>query len=108
MTTIAALITVFAPLIGAALAGFGDRWLNDKGSQRVTCGLMILATLASFYVFNQVAFEGQYTTYKLFTWIQSDGFDVSWGLQLDTLTVVMLSVVTLVSTTVHIYSIGYM
>lgn len=108
MTIIAALITVFSPLIGAALAGFGDRWLNDQGSQRVTIGLIILATLASFYVFNQVVFEGQYITYKIFTWIQSDGFDVSWGLQLDTLTVVMLSVVTLVSTTVHIYSIGYM
>ena len=36
-------LAVFLPLIGAALAGLGGRWLGDKGSMVVTCGGLTLA-----------------------------------------------------------------
>jgi NADH:ubiquinone oxidoreductase subunit 5 (subunit L)/multisubunit Na+/H+ antiporter MnhA subunit len=45
---------------------------------------------------------------QLATWINSGIFDISWGFMFDTLTVLMLVVVTTVSTIVHLYSIGYM
>ena len=41
-------------------------------------------------------------------WITSGELDMSWSLQIDTLTAVMLVVVTTVSSLVHLYSIGYM
>jgi NADH-quinone oxidoreductase subunit L len=40
--------------------------------------------------------------------IKSDGLDVAWALRVDTLTAVMLVVVTTVSSLVHLYSWGYM
>src|SRR3546814_12391825 len=45
---------------------------------------------------------------ELFTWIDSGSFEVSWALKVDTLTAVMLVVVTGVSSMVHVYSVGYM
>src|SRR3546814_2322235 len=45
---------------------------------------------------------------ELFTWIDSGSFEVSWALKVDTLTAVMLLVVTGVSSMVHVYSVGYM
>ena len=44
----------------------------------------------------------------LFTWIDSGTLQVDWALRLDTLTAVMLVVVTVVSSMVHVYSVGYM
>ena len=44
----------------------------------------------------------------LFTWIVSGDLQVDWALRIDTLTAVMLVVVTTISAFVHLYSIGYM
>ena len=44
----------------------------------------------------------------MFTWITSGDLKVDWALRIDTLTAVMLVVVTTVSALVHLYSIGYM
>src|SRR5689334_6720559 len=44
----------------------------------------------------------------LFTWIDTGDLQVRWALRLDTLSAVMLLVVTIVSSMVHIYSTGYM
>ncbi len=41
-------------------------------------------------------------------WIGSGDFQAHWALRFDTLTAVMLIVVTSVSACVHIYSVGYM
>src|SRR3546814_5502786 len=43
-----------------------------------------------------------------FTWIQSGSFDAQWALRVDTMTAVMLVVVTSVSSLVHLYGWGYM
>ena len=52
--------------------------------------------------------NGKLIVVKLFTWIDSGTLDVDWSLRVDTLTAVMLIVVTGVSSMVHVYSIGYM
>ena len=44
----------------------------------------------------------------LLPWITSGDLQVAWTLRVDTLTAVMLVVVTTVSSLVHLYSIGYM
>ena len=99
---------VFLPLLGAAIAGSFGRWIGDKGAQIVTCGTVVLATLVSWYLFIVVALGGEARTVILFEWISSGDLSLSWALKVDTLTAVMLSVVTTVSAVVHIYSIGYM
>ena len=99
---------VFLPLIGAVIAGFLGRAIGDRGAQLVTCGLMGLSALASLVVFYDVVVEGNDHVTHLFTWIDSGSFEVSWALRVDSLTAVMYSVVSVVSTVIHVYSIGYM
>jgi NADH-quinone oxidoreductase subunit L len=45
---------------------------------------------------------------KIGTWMESEMYEVKWGMMFDSLTVVMLVVVTVVSTLVHMYSSEYM
>jgi len=45
---------------------------------------------------------------EVFRWIDSESLNVSWGFHFDSLTVSMLIPVLIVSSLVHVYSIGYM
>ncbi len=99
---------VFLPLIGAIIAGLFGRQIGDRGAQLVTCGLLGVSALLSLVVFYDVAIAGNVRVTELFTWIDSGSFELSWALKVDQLTAVMLSVVTVVSCMIHIYSIGYM
>lgn len=102
------LIAVFAPLLGAFLAGLFGRKLGDTGSQVVTCSLMLLAAICSLLLFKDVNFGGNARVMELFTWIKSGELDVSWALRFDQLSCVMMVVINLVSCAVHFYSVGYM
>jgi len=99
---------VFAPLAGAIIAGFFGRLIGVRGAQAVTCGLMLLSAVLSGMAFVQVALGGQPQHVMVMTWIASGDFKLDWAFKIDTLTAVMLVVVTWVSTIVHIYSVGYM
>ncbi len=101
-------LIVFLPLLGAALAGLFGRALGDRGAQVVTSGLLAVSAVLSVLVFVDVALGGNARTTELFTWIDSGTFELSWALRVDTLTAVMFCVVTIVSSIVHVYSIGYM
>ncbi len=109
---------VFLPLIGACVAGLIAFYRHGKDdarshfldsvSQWVTCAGLLLSAAGAITIFLDVAMGGNSYTRELFTWIDSGSFEVSWALKVDTLTAVMLIVVTVVSSMVHIYSIGYM
>ena len=101
-------LIVFLPLIGAIIAGFFGRWIGDKAAMWTTCSLLVVSALLSVIVLIDVAGGGNARTTEIFTWIRSGDFDVSWALRVDSLTAVMLIVVTVVSAVVHIYSVGYM
>jgi len=99
---------VILPLIGAAIAGLFGRAIGDRGAQVVTCTLLGISALLAIVVFKQVAIDGQTRVTELFTWIDSGAFEFSWAVKLDTLSAVMLLMVTVVSWLIHVYSIGYM
>ncbi len=101
-------LAVFLPLAGAAVAGFGGRWLGRRGSQAVTCGAMLLAAALGCVCLAEVALGGRPRTVELFPWIVSGGFEAAWTLRFDQLAAVMVFVVTVVSAMVHVYSVGYM
>ncbi len=102
------ILAVFPPLFGSFIAAFFGRTIGDRGAQLVTVAGVVVSALASLVLFNDVALHGHVHTIELFTWIKSGSFVAPWALRFDTLTVVMLIVVTFVSSCVHIYSIGYM
>ncbi|HEY6335677.1 MAG TPA: NADH-quinone oxidoreductase subunit L [Alphaproteobacteria bacterium] len=99
---------IFLPLAGSIIAGLFGRFLRDRGAHVVTCGAMLLAALLGIVVFWQVAIDGQDRTIQLLSWVNSGSLEFAWALKFDTLSAVMVFVVTLVSCVVHWYSIGYM
>ncbi|HEY1506847.1 MAG TPA: NADH-quinone oxidoreductase subunit L [Stellaceae bacterium] len=99
---------IFLPLIAAIIAGFFGRWIGDRGAQLVTCAGVLIAAVLAIVIFLQVASGGQAATVDLFNWMDTGDLQVEWALRVDTLSAVMLCVVTIVSSMVHVYSIGYM
>ncbi|MBM3618246.1 MAG: NADH-quinone oxidoreductase subunit L, partial [Alphaproteobacteria bacterium] len=99
---------VFFPLIAAILSGLFVRKISVGAAQALTCGAMLLSAIAAGITFYDVAILGETQKVVLLNWISSGSFNVDWTLRVDTLTAVMLVVVTWVSTVVHFYSIGYM
>lgn len=98
----------FLPLAAALIAGFGGRILGDRGAQFVTCGALILSAILGVGVFIDVALGHHSYSQTLMRWVYSGDFQLNWALRFDTLSAVMIVVVTVVSACVHVYSIGYM
>ena len=97
---------VFLPLFGAIIAGILSLGSRDRAAELVTVTGLLLSLLFSIIAFAQVAIGGQPITIDIARWIVSGDFEAMWRLRFDTLTAVMLIVVTGVSSMVHIYSIG--
>ncbi|AVW91605.1 NADH-quinone oxidoreductase subunit L [Celeribacter baekdonensis] len=99
-------IILFAPLVGAIIAGFGWRVIGEKSAQYLTTGLLFLAALLSWVVF--LGQDGETHHITILRWIESGALSVDWGIRVDRLTAIMLIVVNTVSALVHLYSFGYM
>ena len=99
---------VFLPLLGALVAGLFGRLMGDRPSELVTTGFLLIAAVLSWVVFVEVALGHHTARVPLMRWVTSGELDTAWALKIDTLTAVMLVVVTTVSSLVHLYSIGYM
>ncbi len=99
---------VFSPLAGAVVAGLFRKPLGPKPAMYLTTALLFVSALLSLFALYDVAFRGHEVTLQLFTWFAVGDFSADWALRIDTLTAVMLVVVTGVSSLVHLYSIGYM
>jgi NADH-quinone oxidoreductase subunit L len=81
--------------------------LDTQFAQLITTGLLFFSMILSWIAFVQVGF-GRDEHVQLATWVASGDLKFAWALRVDTLTAVMLVVVTTISATVHLYSIGYM
>src|SRR5579884_3554520 len=103
-----AVAVVFLPLIAAAIAGLFGRAIGDRASQAVTCGGLLLSMVLGFFLFSQIMGQEGPQIVPIAAWITAGGVDVEWALRLDTLSGVMILVVTIVSAMVHVYSVGYM
>jgi NADH-quinone oxidoreductase subunit L len=103
-----AIAVVFLPLFAAVIAGFFGRAIGDRGAQLVTCGALLLAAVLGLFVFRDILAADGARDIPLATWIVAGGVDVAWSIRLDTLSGVMIVVVTVVSAAIHVYSIGYM
>ena len=99
---------IFLPLIGAIIAGLFGRFVGQKGAQLITVCCVALSSIFSFIAFYEVGLLKNTCYITLAPWIDIGMVNASWGFLFDSLTCVMLIVVTVVSTMVHIYSCGYM
>jgi NADH-quinone oxidoreductase subunit L len=74
----------------------------------ITTALLMISCVLSWIAFVDVGFAGRDARIVLFNFMTSGELKVDWALRVDSLTVVMLVVVTTISAFVHLYSIGYM
>jgi len=109
-------LTVFLPLFGFLFSGIfsriGEKKFSsnvvDRFAQYFSTGLLIASAVCAALVFADVYQNKTNQNITLISWISSGDFSANWSLKLDSLTAIMLVVVTFVSSLVHIYSIGYM
>ncbi len=102
------LACVFAPLVGAIIAGVAGKWIGRGGAKYVTILLMLVSFVCAAIIFKIVVIDNQQLNSVLYTWGASGSFHFNVGFLIDRLTAVMMITVTFVALLVHIYSIGYM
>jgi NADH-quinone oxidoreductase subunit L len=81
---------------------------GSRLAEIITTGLLIVSALLSWFAFVSVGFQGNGARIAVLNFITSGDLKIDWALRVDSLTAVMLVVVTTVSALVHLYSIGYM
>jgi proton-translocating NADH-quinone oxidoreductase chain L len=99
---------IFLPLLGAIFGGLFGKWIGNKGSVAITTLSIFLTFVLSVSMFKESIDLALNTHLIITTWISSGVFYCNWAFYFDTLTFVMLTVVTGVSTLVHLYSGEYM
>ncbi len=101
------LIVPLAPLFGAIVAGMFGRWIGRSGAHVVTIAGVTVSFIASVLVFRDVL-AGHTFNGTVYTWMTVGGLNLEVGFLIDSLTTMMMLVVTFVSLMVHVYTIGYM
>ena len=103
------LFIVFLPLLAAIVAGLGNKAIGNVAAKSVTTGALFASCLLSWPIFMSfVAGHGEPQVVHVLDWVQSGSLNFAWALRVDTLTAIMLVVITTVSALVHLYSWGYM
>ena len=101
-----AIITL--PLLASVSSGFFGRKIGVSGAQLISTSCIMITTLFAAITFFEVGLNNTPVSVSMFKWIDSESLNVFWGFNFDSLTVSMLIPVLIVSSLVHLYSIGYM
>jgi len=102
------LAIIILPLLGSIASGFFGRKIGVTGAQIITCTALIVTTMLAVVAFFEVGLNNIPVSIQVFRWIDSESLHVGWAFHFDSLTVSMLLPVLIISSLVHIYSIGYM
>ena len=102
------LTLALSPLVGSVIAGLFGKKIGRTWSHRVTILGVAIAFALSAIVFKLVIFEGQSYNAQVYQWMQVGSLSLEVGFMVDSLTAMMMVVVTFVSLMVHIYTIAYM
>ena len=102
------LAIIILPILGSVISGLFGRKVGVSGAQLITCLCVIVTMLLAIISFFEVGLNNTLVSISLFKWVDSELFKVLWGFNFDSLTVSMLIPVLIISSLVHMYSIGYM
>ena len=103
------LLTVIAPLAGAIIVGLFGQGMTEAQAHKIAIAGVLVAFIASVFIFYEMYltnFDPQ--IFDVYQWALIGEFSLGIGFLIDSLTVIMMIVVTFVSLMVHIYTIGYM
>ena len=102
------ILVLFLPVLSAIISGLFGRKIGTKGAGILTSTCISICVIISCCIFYETVLNSSPTYIKLWRWFDSDLLITYYGLQFDSITSIMLIVITSVSALVHIYSIGYM
>ena len=102
------LALLFLPLVSFIISGFFGKYIGDRLSEIITSLFVSISAVLALLIFYDVIIDGYTNNVVIASWIHSGSLNVNWSIKVDAVSAVMLVVVTLISSLVHIYSIGYM
>lgn len=103
------LIIALTPLVGCLLAGLFGKQIGRAGAHTATItGVAVSALLSAYVLYGFATGTRAKFDENIYTWLTMGSVDFSVGFLVDSLTAMMMVVVTFVSLMVHIYTIGYM
>jgi len=101
-------IALFAPFVSSLFAALFGMSSKKMFVGVIASTLLTISFLASAILALYVAQTGSSIHVTMADWISAGDLSIPFGFVVDQVSVTMMTVVTLVSTVVHIYSIGYM
>lgn len=102
------LLVIFLPLFSFFIISLMGRFFGRTGSSLIAFSLMLLTTLFSWFLFFEISVSKSLLILELFNWLNVDLLVIHWSFLFDSVTSLMLIVVTTISFFVHLYSISYM
>ena len=94
------ILIVFLPLLAAIVSGFLGNKIGNKFSEILTSLLVSISTILSIFVFHNVIMNDYNSNIIISSWISSGTLDVNWSIKVDSLSSVMLVIVTFISSLV--------
>ena len=101
-------IALFAPLVGSLVAALFSMRGKIAFTGWFTSLMLAVSMIASLNLLSFVYTTDIVLNVTLFEWMKAGSLNIPFGFIVDHVSVVMMTVVTVVSTMVHIHSIGYM
>lgn len=104
------IIIVLLPLFASIIVGLRTQKIQSGTAVFITVSSVLTAAFLSIYVLISTTLSGNtdVIVIELLRWIDVGNLQAAWSIRSDSLTNIMLVVVTVVSSLVHIYSVGYM
>src|SRR3990167_3548954 len=99
---------LFSPLVGSLFAALFGASKKTKMAGIIPSALLGLSLISSFVLLVSVLSSGETVHVEMMTWMATGDLYIPFGFVVDQVSVTMMMVVTLVSTVVHVYAIGYM
>nr|YP_010338955.1 NADH dehydrogenase subunit 5 [Pseudoerythrocladia kornmannii]UNJ19027.1 NADH dehydrogenase subunit 5 [Pseudoerythrocladia kornmannii] len=99
---------VVLPLLSSIICGFLGRFLGKEGTSVLAPLTIFICAILSWIIFFEVGLSGSYSYIKVCPWIYCEFLYISWGFLFDSVTCVMLIIITNVSFLVHLYTTSYM
>ena len=99
----------FLPLLSTIVTYPSGIFFGERFAQVISSGLISLSAILSWYFFiNFYSSGSSEVIIPVLDWLLISGQFFNWGIAVNSLTLIMLTLVLTVSALVHIYSIEYM
>lgn len=102
------LLVLYFPLCSFLSCILFSRFFGSKGSSIISIFFLFCTVCTSLFIFYEVGLSNSICTFSIFVWFDIEYLLVDWGFLFDSLTSIMLLVVTIISLLVHIFSVNYM